>query len=1104
MMSIKLSSGPARAWWIVAAAAALAPPHARPQEPSAAILEPGVPIDRELSGAQAHVYRLALAKDQYAAAIVEQRGIDVVVQLMDPAGKQIAEFDAESRRQGQEFVSLVAGSAGNYELRVRARYEREPAGRYEVRVQEIRAATEKDRALDEARMLLADSVRSRQGRKFAAALESGRRALEIRGKLLGPQDPAVADCISNVSEIYRAQNDFGQAEPLQLHALEIRKNALGSEHPAVATSLTFLAELHRQQGDFAQAEDMFRKALDLREKAFGPDHPLVATSLNNLGAAYFSLGALTKAAPLYRRALEIREKSLPPGHTEIADSLNNTALIYRYLGNLDQAGQMLQRAVSIWENAPDADQSRVAVGLFNLGMFYRGQGNQDQAEAVTRRSLTIMEKTLGSEHPSVGRVLTQLAQIVQSRGQLAQAEELQQRALKITEKALGPRNSQTAESYNSLAEIRRLEGDLDGAREFFRRALDIWQQAAAGDPRAGSALDGLAQIARQKGEYAEAIAYLKQALAISEKGGGLRHSEVSLTLVSLSRLYTAQGDYASAIAAQSHANEIIEHNMVFSLAAGSERQKLAFLSHLSEITDRVVTLAVRLDRDNPDAAALAAASVLQRKGRVLDAMADNLHTLRQRLAPADQELLSRYREVSSHLAGLVLTTPQPGQPMQAKALDEQREQLEAEIARRTAGHFEELKPVTLEDVQAAIPEDAALVEFILFRPFDPKAVAEKPAVSDARYALYVVRRQGPVQWKDLGAANEIDGRMRTLRQALREPHSKGLQPVARQLDELLLRPARALAGTATHLLISPDGDLNLIPFEALIDEQGRYAVERYSLSYLTSGRDLLRARVAPSSSNQPAIVADPLFGEPLTPTAARAEASGSRSVTSAAELSKVYFAPLAGTAEEARSIHSVFSDAAVLSGKQASKSSLQRLTSPKFLHIATHGFFLESPLAMETEGAASQTTPSYLETHNPLLRSGLALAGANLSKAGGREGILTAMEASSLNLWGTRLVTLSACETGIGEVRNGEGVYGLRRAFLLAGAETVVMSLWPVSDRATLEIMTAYYAGLKQGLERGEALRRAQLHMLKRADRRHPFFWAGFIQVGDWRSLDWK
>ena len=220
-----------------------------------------------------------------------------------------------------------------------------------------------------------------------------------------------------------------------------------------------------------------------------------------------------------------------------------------------------------------------------------------------------------------------------------------------------------------------------------------------------------------------------------------------------------------------------------------------------------------------------------------------------------------------------------------------------------------------------------------------------------------------------------------------------------------------------------------------------------------------------------------------------------RSVTTAADPAALYFAPLANTAEEASAIKRFFPDALLLTGRRATKAAVARLEAPRMLHIASHGFFLK-------DGARAGDAGATIE--NPLLRSGIALAGANLGLDIRGDGILTALEASGLNLSGTKLVTLSACDTGVGEVRNGEGVYGLRRAFLLAGTETLVMSLWPLSDYIARETMVTYYAGLRNGLGRGEALRQAKLSMIKRKVRQHPYYWASFIQSGEWGSLDGK
>jgi CHAT domain-containing protein len=336
-----------------------------------------------------------------------------------------------------------------------------------------------------------------------------------------------------------------------------------------------------------------------------------------------------------------------------------------------------------------------------------------------------------------------------------------------------------------------------------------------------------------------------------------------------------------------------------------------------------------------------------------------------------------------------------------------------------------------------------------------------------------------------------------------------------------MEPIRALVGEATQLLISPDGSLNLIPFEALVDERNRFLVERFSCTYLTSGRDLLRLEVARASKSNPIVLANPLFGEPDFIATAEAEAPKSQrtsfngkprretrrqSVTTGSDLSSVYFAPLGATAQEAKAIKSLFDEASILTGTQATESSLKQTAAPRILHIATHGFFLTDGTAPPSNrsGEKTRTINARVKVENPLLRSGLALAGANLHKSNDDDGILTALEASGLNLWGTKLVTLSACDTGVGEVKNGEGVYGLRRAFVLAGAETLVMSLWPVSDYVTRELMTGYYRNLKQGGGRGEALREVKLGMLKRKELQHPFYWASFIQSGEWGNLEGK
>lgn len=364
--------------------------------------------------------------------------------------------------------------------------------------------------------------------------------------------------------------------------------------------------------------------------------------------------------------------------------------------------------------------------------------------------------------------------------------------------------------------------------------------------------------------------------------------------------------------------------------------------------------------------------------------------------------------------------------------------------------------------------------------------------------------------KDLGQASEIDAAVKEFREALLNSESKDVMQVARKLDEKIMKPLRGLLGDKKQLLISPDGLLNLIPFEALVDEQNHYLVENYAFTYLTSGRDLLRMQVSRESKGKPLLIANPLFGAPdaaqISELKPKSGNSRRKTVNITRSLSDTYFAPLSATAREARSIQALFPEAIFLNGMQATKAALKQATAPRILHIATHGFFLEdNKNDIESESKpATRTMDINAKIENPLLRSGLALAGANQRNSTKDDGILTALEAAGLNLWGTKLVVLSACDTGIGEVKNGEGVYGLRRAFVLAGAETLVMSLWSISDDVTRELMINYYKNLKQGTGRGAALRQVQLEMLKKKGREHPFYWAGFIQSGEWANLDGK
>jgi CHAT domain-containing protein len=296
----------------------------------------------------------------------------------------------------------------------------------------------------------------------------------------------------------------------------------------------------------------------------------------------------------------------------------------------------------------------------------------------------------------------------------------------------------------------------------------------------------------------------------------------------------------------------------------------------------------------------------------------------------------------------------------------------------------------------------------------------------------------------------------------------------------------------------------------LSDDGDSYLVERFTISYVTSGRDLLRLRSLEKNAPDAAaaiIVANPQFqGVAGGSRATSTTASSTRGLDARALAQVLRFTPLPGTGLEATALQAVLPGARVYTGVDATEAQLKRVRGPSILHIATHGFFLRTATRPATTSRpysiiAPQSAAAASEREEALVRSGLALAGANQRSSGaGEDGLLTALEVTGLDLWGTRMVVLSACETGVGEPKVGEGVFGLRRALVLAGSESQVISLWRVPDVATRDLMVAYYQRLRAREGRADALRQVQLAMLHgERTRVHPFYWAGFIESGDWR-----
>ncbi len=932
-----------------------------------------------------------------------------------------------------------------------------------------------------------------------------------------------------VIQLYE-QGKYDEAIPLAERVLEMRQKLLGTEHPDVALSLNNLAFLYFSQGRYNQAEPLLIQALEMRQKLLGTEHPDVATSLNNLALLYHSQGRYSQAEPLYRQALEMRQKLLGTEHPDVATSLNNLALLYRSQGRYNQAEPLYIQALEMTQKLLGTEHPSVATSLNNLALLYRSQGRYNQAEPLLIQALEMTQKLLGTEHPDVATSLNNLAGLYQSQGRYNQAEPLYKQALEMRQKLLGTEHPLVATSLNNLAGLYQSQGDTTGAINFLSRGL-----------------------------------------------------------------------------------EVEEKNLNVLLATGSERQKQDSMTKVLGTTYYAVSLHLKDAPNNTEAARLALTTILRRKARILDVMTNDLQLLRENITPENQQLLSQFEAVQSQRANLLYNPPQDLPPEQFRQLMNdlavEADKLEAELSLRSAEFRVETQAVEIENIKQFIPEDGVLVELILYEPFDAKANTNP--WGDSRYAAYLLFPDGQVNWVDLGEAEPIDQKVRWFRRDLGEKSAR-VKHSARELDEVVMRPIREMLGNQTHILISPDSQLNLIPFAALVDENNEYLVRNYLFTYLSTGRDLLRLQLNAPSRQDPVMLANPNYDEPgdvtgvqlastspnledcdpqLSPSrppspptlggnrvqsppelgfsppspptlggnrvqsppelgdlgggdlgggdlgggdlggrdlggrkngciqaSANRKESGMRSNQRSTDLASMTFSPLEGTQLEADAILPLIPNLQLFTGSQATENLLYELQAPSILHIATHGFFLEDIDCIPTTGTRSvpdgtiifvpnpdfipDCKPTPRNTENPLLRSGLALAGFNVRQSGEEDGILTAAEVTRLRLYGTKLVVLSACETGLGSLANGEGVYGLRRAFVKSGAESQLMSLWRVDDYGTSQLISLYYERLKRGEGRSIAMRQIQLELLAEPFYEHPFYWASFIFTGDWRSME--
>ncbi|MBI4852962.1 MAG: tetratricopeptide repeat protein, partial [Acidobacteria bacterium] len=728
-------------------------------------------LEQELSGDNAHSYSVKLEVNQYLNLVVEQKGIDIVATVFSPSGEKIYEVDSPNGTEGDEPIYLITQSSGVYRLEVRSLDKSAPVGKYQAKIVELRTSIPLDidrvagfKTFGEAVLL------EGEGKPDLQLIE--KKYQEASGRFEKASDfISQADAINRLGFLYNNKGEYSKAEPLLIQALDLRRKLLGDNHPNTILSFNRLATLYENMGEYSKAESICIQALDISRKVFG-NNISTAGLLNNLALLYDKKGDYSKVEPLYIQALDIFRKASDNYLGDTANVLNNLAGFYSRKGEYSKAEPLFIKSLDIFRRLLGDEHPSIPTSINNLAILYQNKGDYSKAESLFSQALNISRKNFGDSHPDTALYLNNLAVLYFYKKEYSKAEHLYIQALDIRKKILGDNHPDTANSINNLAKLYEKKGEASKAEPLFIQALEIRRKTLGNNhPNTAISLNNLASFYLSKRTYDKAEPLCIQALEIRKNTLGNSHPDTVDSLNSLATLYSSKGDYERAVKYSQEASDAREVELTRNLALGSERQKQLYLQLYANDIDITISLHVKSAPTSTLAKELALTQILRRKGRTIDAVNQSVEALRTRSKPEDVLLLDELASKKAFFSNLTIQglgklSPDEYQKL-LKSLQNEIEKLEYKISEKSAEFRSQSQPITLEAVQKTIPKDSVLVEFASYRDYDSKT----REYGASRYVVYLLDREGNINWADLGEAEVIDELVVELREQLRNRES---------------------------------------------------------------------------------------------------------------------------------------------------------------------------------------------------------------------------------------------------------------------------------------------------------------------------------------------
>jgi CHAT domain-containing protein/Flp pilus assembly protein TadD len=946
------------------------------------------------------------------------------------------------------------------------------------------------------------------------------RSFSIVKRASNAEPLVLATWLDNLAGLHGSQGNFAQAESLHKEALRIYERDSGPDHREVATCLNNLAKLYYDQGRYGEAEPLCRRAVAVAHKALGPDNASTAVYMNTLALVCLARGRSDEAELLVKQAITINEQRYGENSPLAATCLHNLALVHEAQGRYAEAEILFKRAITVNEKWNGIQNIDVLKSLAGLSGLYKDQGRYSEAEPMVRQAIVIGEGALGTRHPDVAQWRNNLAVLCRVQGRYAEAESLFSQALIAQKEVLGLEHPSVLNSLANVAELYTAQRRFSEAESVFNVVTRLSERIYGSEHRAvARCLNNLAMLYLSQGRHGEAELLTRRSLAISEKALDPGHPDIVVALSNLGLLCEYQRRYDEAKSLYMKSNEIIKRNIAANFPSLSEREKSDFYTTVQFNFEAFNSFV--LHRMPLDSSIIAEAlnNQLATKALLFDATRKVNILIRSSGDSELKEQFELWRTTKEMLAkAYTLTrTEQRNAGISVDSIEGVANEIEKELGRRSEAFKKEYQKriVTWGEVLSSLQANEAGIEIVRFR---------NPGIDSVCYGAMIVTPimkdhpdivvlENGIQLEDryrrMYESAMLISRTIELRTSIPEEVEK--QPFnERELYSAYWQQIQKRLSGIKTVYLSVDGVYNSINVGTLKMPDGRYVGELLEIRPVTSLRDLVEKPTNQKNENVAQLFGYPKYDlgeEEQLQLVANLKGEQPPRVLAYVDRGAVRgegVNPLPGTAREITQIEGLLKSngwrTALHMQEGALEEAVKRVENPRVLHIATHGFF--QPDVVRDKNLMMGMNNNR-PVQNPLLRTGVLLAGAEqtLNRKEGEEvnwnvddGILTAYEAMNMNLDQTELVVLSACETGLGEVKNGEGVYGLQRAFQVAGARYVLMSLWKVDDQATQELMILFY---REWLRTGDVRRGFREAQRQIRDKYHaPFYWGAFVLVG--------